>query len=182
MVKLLDISHNFKGCAMDAKNELERQVLAAARENGMSSVLFRRAIGRRLGLNVTDYECLSLLAMRGTSTPTELARYTGLTSGSATAMLDRLERAGFITRRPNPSDRRGVLVDITAKWGATAGPLVAGVQQAHTELLTRYTETELEAIADFLTRFTDNVKAQTALVEGSPVSAPGHGQGPTSPS
>ena len=153
---------------MDAKNELRQAVLIATRENGMSSVLFRHAIGRKLGLNVTDSECLSLLSMRGTSTPTELARYTGLTTGSATAMLDRLEHAGFITRRPNPSDRRGVLVDITDKWGATAGPLVAGVQRAHAELLARYSDAELETIADFLTRFTDNVKQQTATVEGSP--------------
>jgi DNA-binding MarR family transcriptional regulator len=153
--------------AMEAKKDLQQQVLSAARENGMSSVLFRHAVGRKLGLNVTDSECLSLLSMRGTSTPTELARYTGLTTGSATAMLDRLENAGFITRRPNPSDRRGVLVDITDKWGATAGPLVAGVQRAHGELIARYSDAELETIADFLKRFTDNVRAQTAAVEGS---------------
>jgi DNA-binding MarR family transcriptional regulator len=153
---------------MDAKNELRQAVLIAARDNGMSSVLFRHAIGRKLGLNVTDSECLSLLSMRGTSTPTELARYTGLTTGSATAMLDRLERAGFITRRPNPADRRGVLVDITDKWGETAGPLVAGVQRAHAELIARYSDAELETIADFLTRFTDNVREQTAVVEDSP--------------
>ena len=151
---------------MSESKDLQRQVLAAARDNGMSSVLFRHAIGRQLGLNVTDAECLSLLSMTGTSTPTELARYTGLTSGAATTMLDRLERAGFITRRPNPSDRRGVLVDITSKWGETAGPLVAGVQQAHADLIARYSDTELETIADFLTRFTDNVKAATAVIEG----------------
>jgi DNA-binding MarR family transcriptional regulator len=106
--------------------------------------------------------------MTGTSTPTELARYTGLTSGAATTMLDRLERGGFITRRPNPSDRRGVLVEITSKWGETAGPLVAGVQQAHAELIARYTAAELETIADFLNRFTDNVRAQTTIIERMP--------------
>lgn len=151
---------------MSASNDLQRRVFAAARENGTSSVLFRHAIGRQLGLNVTDAECLSLLSMTGTSTPTELARYTGLTSGAATTMLDRLERAGFVTRRPNPSDRRGVLVEITSKWGETAGPFVAGVQQAHAELIARYSDAELETIADFLTRFTENVKAQTAVIEG----------------
>ena len=150
---------------MDQKRDLAAKVMMAARENGMSSVLFRNAIGRRLGLNVTDSECLSFLGMRRTSTPTEIARYTGLTTGSATAMLDRLERAEFIRRKPNPRDRRGVLIEITTKWSETVGPLVAGVQQAHRELIDSYTDRELETIADFLSRFTNNVMEHTRIVE-----------------
>ena len=75
------------------RQDLERQVMMAARDQGVSSVLFRNAIGRKLGLSVTDNECLSYLAIKGEATPSELARYTGLTTGSATAMLDRLEKA-----------------------------------------------------------------------------------------
>jgi DNA-binding MarR family transcriptional regulator len=157
---------------VDSKKDLQKQVFVAARENGVSSVLFRNAIGRKLGLNVTDSECLSLLAIRGgTSTPTELARYTGLTTGSTTAMLDRLAKVGFIRRKPNPKDRRGVLVEITKKWGQTAGPFVAGVQRAHDELIASYSDEELETIADFLTRFTKNVQDQTATLEKSSTGA-----------
>ena len=150
---------------MDLKKDLEKQVFVAARENGVSSVLFRNAIARKLGLNITDSECLSLLSIRGVSTPTELARYTGLTTGSATAMLDRLEKARYITRKPNPADRRGVLIGIDKKWPETAGPLVAGVQKAHKELIASYSEKELETIVDFLTRFTENVKEHTMVLK-----------------
>jgi DNA-binding MarR family transcriptional regulator len=152
---------------VDSKKDLERQVFVAARENGVSAVLFRNALGRKLGLNVTDSECLSLLSIRGTSTPTELARYTGLTTGATTAMLDRLEKAGFVRRRPNPKDRRGVLVEITEKWSRTAGPFVTGVQRAHHELIAGYSAEELQTIADFLTRFTQNVREQTEVLERS---------------
>lgn len=137
----------------------------AARDQGISSVLFRNAIGRKLGLSVTDNECLSFLTMKGVATPTELSGYTGLTTGSTTAMLDRLEKAGFISRKPNPNDRRGVLVEVNKLWGETAGPLVAGIQQAHRELLATYSESELETIVDFLTRFTNNVKAHTEAIQ-----------------
>jgi DNA-binding MarR family transcriptional regulator len=137
----------------------------AARDQGISSVLFRNATARKLGLNVTDSECLSLLTIKGTSTPTELARFTGLTTGSATAMLDRLEAAGFVRRKPNPKDRRGVLVEISEKWQQTAGPLVVGVQKAHKELIASYTDEELKTITDFLTRFTQNVTDQTKVIE-----------------
>ena len=142
---------------MGVASDLERQVFSAARDNGVSSVLFRNAVARKLGLNSTDSECLSMLSIKGVSSPTELARYTGLTSGSTTAMLDRLERAEFITRKPNPDDRRGVLIEITKKWAESAGPLVQGVQQAHRKLIASYTDEQLETIVDFLTRFTSNV-------------------------
>jgi len=146
---------------------LEKQVFAAARDNGISSVLFRNAVARKLGLNVTDWECLSLLSIKGVSKPTELARYTGLTSGSMTAMLDRLERAQFIRRKTNPEDRRSVLIEITKKWTETAEPLVRSVQQAHAELITSYSDQELETIVDFLTRFTNNVIENTKMIEKS---------------
>ena len=138
--------------------------MIAAREQGISSVLLRNAMGRKLGLNIADSECLSLITIKGISTPTELARYTGLTTGSTTAMLDRLEKAKFIRRKPNPKDRRGVLIEINQKWAETAGPLVAGVQKAHNELIASYSDKELETIADFLTRFTENVKEHTEKI------------------
>lgn len=149
---------------MHSKEDLQNQVFMAARDQGISSVLFRNAISRRLGLNATDSECLSFLGIKGTSTPTELAAYTGLTSGSATAMLDRLEKAGYITRLPNPNDRRGVLIQLSPRYKEVAMPLVAGVQKAHRELLAKYSEKELEAIADFLTGFTENVTEHTKKI------------------
>jgi DNA-binding MarR family transcriptional regulator len=149
----------------DSTKDLEEHVLMAAREQNISSVLFRNAIGRRLGLNITDSECLGLLGIRGISTPTELARYTGLTTGSTTAMLDRLEKAKFIRRKPNPEDRRGVLIEISESSTDIIWPLVAGIQRAQSELVASYSDEELEVIANFLTRFTENVKEHTKIIE-----------------
>ena len=150
---------------MNSQQELQKKVMLAARDNGISSILFRNAIGRKLGLSVADSECLSFLATKETSTPSELARYTGMTSGAATAMLDRLEKAKLITRKPNPNDRRGSLVQISPLYGQMAGPLVAGVQKAQAELIASYSAEELQIIADFLTRFTSNVSDQTKIIE-----------------
>ncbi len=150
---------------MDARKDLERRVMTAARDQGIGSVLFRNAVGRKLGLNVTDNECLSFLTIKGQATPSELARYTGLTTGSTTAMLDRLEKAGFITREPNPRDRRGALIGVNRKWLEKAGPLVAGIQKAHADLIGGYTDEQLATIVDFLVRFTDNVRQQVSLID-----------------
>lgn len=154
---------------MNAKQDLEKQVVKAAQEYGISNVLFRNAIGRKLGLNIADMECLSLLLIKGISTPTELARYTGLTTGSATVMLDRLETAKLITRKPNPKDRRGVLIEVNKESAATVGPLVAGVQKALRELAASYSDKELKTIADYLTRYTKNATEQTDSIDNNSV-------------
>jgi len=150
---------------MTSKKDLETKVLLAARDNGISAVLFRNATRRKLGLSVADSECLSLLATKGVLTPTKLARYTGLTSGSTTAMLDRLEKEQFITRTPNVRDRRGILVAVSGRYTKATEPLVTGVLKAHKGLLASYSVKELEVVDDFLTRFTRNITEQTVALD-----------------
>lgn len=64
-----------------------------------------------------DLDVLTALRRTGEPyerTPSWLARAVQLTTGGMTNRLDRLEVAGLVTRRPDPSDRRGVLVRLTA--------------------------------------------------------------------
>jgi DNA-binding MarR family transcriptional regulator len=134
------------------KTELVDKVILGARQYGISNVLFRNLVGERLGVNVTDMECLGLLFHKGIATPSELARHTGLSSGATTAMLDRLEKSGLIERRPNPQDRRGTLI-IPAKSGAEGvGPWFSSVRQAQNELVSSYSAEELQVISDFFER------------------------------
>jgi len=125
-----------------------------ARQYGISTTLFRNAVGDKLGVNVTDMECLALLFFKGIATPTELSRYTGLSSGATTAMLDRLEKARLIKRQPNPNDRRGTLIMVEKSSVKTVGPMFADARKAQNELVASYSEKELEIIADFFMKFT----------------------------
>ena len=136
------------------KTDLKRQVLAAVRDYGIHLTQFRNAMSQWVGLNATDMECLRLLFLKGIATPSELARHTGLTSGATTAMLDRLEKASLIERRPNPDDRRGTLI-VPAKSGAEkAMSWFESARKAQDELISSYSEGELEIIADVFERFT----------------------------
>lgn len=143
---------------MGSKQHLQLTVLLAAREQGIGTILFRNALAKKLGLNLTESLCLTILGIKSVSTPTELARYIGLTTGSTTALLDRLEKRRFILRKPNPDDRRGVIVEIDETYAKTAQELVAGIQKAHRQLIASYSEEELEIIADFLHRFANNLR------------------------
>jgi DNA-binding MarR family transcriptional regulator len=136
------------------KTDLQQRALMAVRDYGIQLTQFRNAMSERMGVNVTDMECLRLLFLKGTVTPSELARHTGLTSGATTAMLDRLEKAGLLERRPNPDDRRGTLI-VPAKASAEK---VAGwfesARKAQDEMISSYSEKELEIISDVFERFT----------------------------
>jgi DNA-binding MarR family transcriptional regulator len=45
--------------------------------------------------------------------PTEIARRLIISTASVTSLLDTLERRGLVERRPDPNDRRGLLIAIT---------------------------------------------------------------------
>jgi DNA-binding MarR family transcriptional regulator len=150
---------------MGSEQDLQLTVLLAARDAGIGTILFRNALAKKLDLNLTESLCLTILGIKSVSTPTELARYIGLTTGSTTTLLDRLEKRSFIRRKPNPHDRRGVIVEIEETYAKTAQALVAGIQKAHRELIASYTEEELEIIADFLHRFAENLREHAEEIE-----------------
>ena len=125
----------------------------AAREYGIQMTLYRNMIFGKLGVNGTDMECLGFLLSKRISTPTELAKYTGLSSGATTAMLDRLEKGGFIERRPNPADRRGTLIVLAKSGAEKVAPWFAPVGEAQNELISNYSEKELQLISDFFEQY-----------------------------
>ena len=136
------------------KTDLKIRALMAVRDYGVNLTHFRNAMNEWAGLNATDMECLRLLSQKGTATPTELAKHTGLTSGATTAMLDRLEKAGLIERRPNPNDRRGTLIAPEKSSNTKMAGWFESARKAQDALMSTYSESELEVIADVFERFT----------------------------
>ncbi|MBL8099783.1 MAG: MarR family transcriptional regulator [Anaerolineales bacterium] len=138
----------------NSKTDLKKRALAAVRDYGVHLTLFRNAVSEWAGVNVTDMECLRLLFLKGTASPSELAKHTGLTSGATTAMLDRLEQAGLIERRPNPNDRRGTLIAAAESSAEKAASWFASARNAQDKLISSYSEEELKIISDVFEKFT----------------------------
>ena len=150
------------------KTDLRKRALMAVRDYGVNLTLFRNAMSEWAGLNVTDMECLRLLFQKSVATPSELARFTGLTSGATTAMLDRLEKAGLIERRPNPNDRRGTLITPAQSSAEKAASWFTSARTAQDELVSSYSESELEIIADAFERFAKLWEDERKKVQNNP--------------
>jgi DNA-binding MarR family transcriptional regulator len=71
---------------------------------------FNDLVARRLGVSPAETQCLYVLARFGAATPGDIAKRVNLTSGATTRMLDRLFAAGYISRTPDPTDRRKVII------------------------------------------------------------------------
>jgi DNA-binding MarR family transcriptional regulator len=136
-------------------------LLLAGRQVSTATIMFHQAIADRLGLNVTDHKCMDLLLMNGPLTAGELAGMTGLTTGAITAVIDRLERAGFVRREDDPRDRRRVVVQSVPKRIRDIKRLFEPFAAMCAELGARYTDEDLAVILDFMTRSCEVLRQST---------------------
>lgn len=87
-------------------------ILAAGRRIRTAMDSIDLLMAARLGVHPNDLRCLRLLE-EGSATPGEIAAHTGLTSGSVTALVDRLEASGTVERCRSTADRRSVEIAMT---------------------------------------------------------------------
>jgi DNA-binding MarR family transcriptional regulator len=155
---------------MDERERAIAEFQRAGRESSRLSVLFRHAIAGRLGLTVTDMECLDFLMDTGSATAGRLAEQTNLTTGAVTSLIRRLEQAGYVTSRRDPADRRRVVVTINPariaegvqlyeSFGAETGRVIAGYSTEELLFLARHYDRmstvftgQLEQLRDGVTR------------------------------
>ncbi|MFF0744671.1 MarR family transcriptional regulator [Streptomyces sp. NPDC004111] len=141
-------------------------------------VLYHEAVGRRLGLSAADQRALSLIGREGPLTAGALAQRIGVTSGAATGLIDRLEKAGHVRRDPDPADRRRILV--TALPGRRTAWAVRDLSRAMAEVMSRYSEQELAVIEDYVRRTVAVLEEQTRRL-GPEGNAGGDTPGPATP-
>lgn len=156
----------------DVKGEQERSELLetlgrAGREHSDATVLFHAMVAERLGLNPTDHKAMSLLERAGPLTAGEIAARTGLATPSVTALVDRLERRGFVRRIRDPEDRRRVIVEPAPEGVAKAAVFFESPRRSLERLFACYTPEELQLILDFLTRSTERLRSETAKLAGA---------------
>ena len=149
-----------------------RNTLAASLQRfGLERDRMRAALARQAGISQTDLDALEHLEADGPLTQRALGDRLALTSGAVTMLVDRLEGAGWVQRRPHPTDRRFTLIELTphAPQRAPRGldayhtaitALTADVPAKHREIIRAF----LEAAAHAAT----NATGQLATDRASP--------------
>ena len=89
------------------------EILVALRRIIRAVDIRSRQLERETGLTAPQLVILQALARGGTMTLKALSSAVSLSPPTLTAILDRVERAGLVTRRRCPTDRRAVLAELT---------------------------------------------------------------------
>jgi len=155
-----------KAVASERRGELLAKLQRAAQTSTTDGILFHQAIADRVGLHVTDLRCLNLLAQAGPLTAGELGQQLGLgTTGAVTRMVDRLERAGYVRRQPDPRDRRRVIIQPVPERLAAIAPHYQGMASAWNDLLTAYSDEQLTLFLNLFDRLHQMSQQQLAALD-----------------
>ena len=147
------------GVELDTSLGYMLKAAASALHAAMEAVL------RPLGMTITHYACLELLAQRPGLSNSELARGTFVTRQSMNVLLQALERQGLVTRPERAPVGRVLPTELTARGRqqlTVASAAVRGVEQA---MLARLDASEQDQMRRMLT-------ACIAALTEPPASAP----------
>ena len=130
---------------------LERQ----SRIQVLGTVMNMQVIATKAGLNMTDMQCLNLLTIEGALTPSQIAQAMAMSKGGAiTAMIDRLEKGGYLRRARDPHDRRKVLIkaELDGEPFRRLADLFTPIGEGFAKVTEDYTDDQLATVVDYVTR------------------------------
>src|SRR6266852_2921341 len=129
-----------------ARAALMEELEHALRRSSAQGVIFGQTVANVAGISGSDLECLDFLNVEGRMTAGRLADLTGLTTGAITGVVDRLEKAGFVRRERDESDRRKVFIVPVAERMMEIGRLYELVKRAMQKQCEDYSDAELKLL------------------------------------
>jgi len=136
-------------------------------------VLFHEAIARRLGLNAAEHKALGFIIRQGPMPAGALAPLLGVGPSAVTGIVDRLQRAGYVSRDVDPADRRRVLVSAVPEKVPDITAVFERLSRDMWAFMAGYGERERAVIQDYLTNTIRVVNNQTALLAADEARADG---------
>jgi DNA-binding MarR family transcriptional regulator len=131
-----------------SREELISAIIDGIRRNQVLTDMLDEAAAQFLGINRTDYRALDVVDQSGPISAGSLARELRMSTGAVTTLVDRLERAGYARRVPDPADRRRVLIEVTPIVRENAAKLY-GAPEGAVAAYADYTDAELEVVLRF---------------------------------
>lgn len=131
----------------------------------MSRLTSRAALQRAMGgqddtHSPTERWLLAHLAQAGPTRMSDLARWQSVDKSTMTAQIQRLERAGLVTRGPDPTDRRASLATLTPEGEQVTGRHQRAAREVFTRIVTSWSEAERESLVGALEKLADGMAAE----------------------
>ena len=136
------------------------------RRSSAQGAMFAKTVADRAGISASDMDCMDFLNLEGRMTAGRLAELTGLTTGAITGVIDRLEKAGYVRRERDDSDRRKVFIAVVPETAARIGRLYVPMQQSMQKVWSRYSEQELRLLLRFANDGYKGVLEATEALKG----------------
>lgn len=122
----------------------------AVRASQTATDLFDETLTQFLGINRTDGRCLDLIDRRGRVSAGQLANDSGLTTGAVTAVIDRLEAAGYVRRIRDTLDRRKIWVELTEDTKNITARIFGHYEKTGPMMMARFSPDQVRAILEYL--------------------------------
>lgn len=122
------------------------KVVSSALRSAMEDVL------RPLGMTITHYSCLELLAQRPGLSNSELARGTFVTRQSMNVLLQAMQREGLVTRPEQPTSGRVLPTELTALGRAQLNTASSAIRAVEDLMLADLNATERASLTTLLKR------------------------------
>ncbi|MEN1969523.1 MarR family transcriptional regulator [Lentibacillus sp. N15] len=142
-------------------DEQAETLIKLLRKFSTRMTLFQQNIAHSLGVFHTDLKCADIINETGPINPSELAKESGLTTGTVTTLIDRLVDAGYVTRQRDPNDRRKVFICANKEEQSKIKDLYIPLAKSIAQLCDRYSDEELKSIFDFMHQVTKIVQIET---------------------
>lgn len=124
------------------------------------------AAAQAFGVNRTDLRMIGTLHERGPLTAGQLATSCALSPAATSTAIQRLVRAGHVTRAVDTEDRRRAVVSITTSAVSMLEAIYGPVGRAGVAQLREYNETDLALLTDFLRRGEELQHSQAKRIRG----------------
>ncbi|WP_286278308.1 MarR family winged helix-turn-helix transcriptional regulator [Naasia aerilata] len=148
---------------------------ALARETAMAIMALMRSVDNYryraatdAQVSITELRALGRISIAGGLSPKELARTLDLTTGTVTALLDRLERAELVTRKAHERDRRMLTIQLTEKGLAKISEVIEDFSVRVGDTAADLPPETLVLARDFFLQLNEQLRADAASWRRAP--------------
>ena len=140
--------------------EKKKHIIFSIRRLIQAGELYSKELGKTYSISAAQLNCLLALHENGPLPPSQISKYMLVKSSTVTGVVDRLEQKGLVRRIRNSPDRRVITIELTELGIRLAENAPPPIQQKIIDGLKKLSGTEIDEIADSLSRLTGMLDVQ----------------------